>query len=50
MKSLTIKQRQVRDLLAKGMTSKEIASGVGIGPRTVEGHGRLAKDGRSQRG
>jgi DNA-binding NarL/FixJ family response regulator len=35
---LTIKQQRVCDLVAKGLTTKEIAQQLGIGVRTVEGH------------
>lgn len=35
---LTLRQRQVCDLVAKGMTNKEIAAELGIGDRTVESH------------
>jgi len=38
---LTRKQKQVCDLVTRGLGSKEIAARLGIGPRTVEGH-RLA--------
>ncbi len=35
---LTVKQQKICDLIALGLTSKEIAQNVGIRPRTVEGH------------
>lgn len=38
MTSLTTKQREVCELVAKGWTNKEIAQKLGIQPRTVESH------------
>ncbi|MBV2361515.1 PAS and helix-turn-helix domain-containing protein [Thalassococcus sp. CAU 1522] len=35
---LTTRERQVAKMLAEGLTSKEIARGLGISPRTVEVH------------
>jgi DNA-binding NarL/FixJ family response regulator len=35
---LTSRQREVRDLIARGFTNKEIATQLGIGHRTVESH------------
>lgn len=35
---LTLQQHRVCELLAHGLTNKEIAAEMGIGPRTVEGH------------
>lgn len=36
--SLTEKQKGVRDLLAVGLSNKEISVRLGISPRTVEAH------------
>jgi non-specific serine/threonine protein kinase len=35
---LTRRERQVAELIAKGLTNKQIASRLAIGPRTVEAH------------
>jgi two-component system response regulator DctR len=35
---LTVRQREISDLLAKGWNNKEIANKLGIGRRTVEDH------------
>ena len=35
---LTMRERQVAKMMAEGQTSKEIARGLGISPRTVEVH------------
>lgn len=36
--SLTEREREVLAMLARGLTTKEIATALGIGPRTVETH------------
>ena len=36
--TLTRRQRQVSELLAKGLRNKQIAEELGISPRTVEDH------------
>jgi FixJ family two-component response regulator len=35
---LTVRERQVLELLVAGQTSKEIATSLGVSVRTVEGH------------
>ena len=35
---LTMRERQLLDLLVAGQTSKEIATSLGVSVRTVEGH------------
>jgi len=44
LKQLTKKQREAMDLLAKHMTSKEIARELGISPHTVDQRISIAKD------
>jgi len=36
--SLTNREQQVLELVASGYSSKQIASQIGIAPRTVDGH------------
>jgi DNA-binding NarL/FixJ family response regulator len=44
LETLTARQREVYDLVAKGHTVREVASELEIGPRTVEFHiVRIAK-------
>jgi DNA-binding NarL/FixJ family response regulator len=38
MRSLTDKQVAVLDLIAQGMTDKEIGKAMGLAPETVKGH------------
>ena len=38
LESLTTREREVVNLVAQGLPNKEIASKLGISPRTVEGH------------
>ena len=38
MSTLTARERQVLELVAKGNHNREIASALGISPRTVEVH------------
>lgn len=40
MAALTPRERQVFDLVAKGLTNKEVAQQIGCSPRTVENHRR----------
>ena len=35
---LTMRERQVLQLIAEGMSSKEIASELGVSPKTAESH------------
>ena len=35
---LTPREREILELVAKGLSAKEIAGEIGIAPRTVEGH------------
>ena len=48
---MTRRERQVADLLAKGLSNREIAAALVISPRTVEGHADhiLSKLGLSNR-
>lgn len=43
-RSLTPRQRQIAQLLAKGKTNKEVASALGISVRTAEAHRRQIMD------
>ena len=36
--SLTPREQEILELVAKGLSAKEIAGEIGIAPRTVEGH------------
>lgn len=36
--ALTPREREILELVAKGLSAKEIAGEIGIAPRTVEGH------------
>jgi LuxR family transcriptional regulator, transcriptional regulator of spore coat protein len=36
--ALTPREQEVLELVAKGLSAKEIAGEIGIAPRTVEGH------------
>jgi DNA-binding NarL/FixJ family response regulator len=40
MTALTVKQQGVCDLVAEGLSAKEISARLGISPRTVEAHRR----------
>lgn len=36
--ALTPREQEILELVAKGLSAKEIAGEIGIAPRTVEGH------------
>ncbi|WP_216967247.1 LuxR C-terminal-related transcriptional regulator [Lysobacter sp. MMG2] len=36
--ALTLREREVADAVARGLTSKQIARAFGVSPRTVEKH------------
>jgi two-component system CheB/CheR fusion protein len=37
-RDLTTRQQEIRDLVARGLTSKQVAAQLGISRRTVEDH------------